>query len=292
MPRGTPAAIRALLRRCLERNAKNRLRDIGEARVAIEAALTGEAAETAAPLPQPRSPLAWIAAAVVFALLFGALAWVHFREAPPQRQRVKFQIAPPAGELGGFNLSPDGRFLAIVTSEGSTTLKIWVRSLDGLDARLLDRPSRPQELYSVLVLGWEQLAYQSGDKLYKIARIGGPPVVLADAPERIQRGIWPDGGIILFGTASGLFRVSSSGGAPVKLDDQAAESPAWLPNGRFLYVRTGGVFAGSLSGGKPVAILPERAAATYVLPLKAGLPGQLLFIRGETLLAQLALARL
>jgi Tol biopolymer transport system component len=286
LPRGTPAAIRTLLRRCLERNAKNRLRDIGEARVAIEASLAGEAAETVVPLPPRRSPVSWVAVAAVFALAFGALAWVHFGETTRQRQRFKSQIAPPAGELGSFKISPDGRFLAIVTEEGSTGLKIWIRSLDGLDTRLLTDVQGLRNF--TLFWSWdgEQLAYQSGDKLYKIARIGGPPVFLADAPEQIQRGVWMDGGIILFGTASGLFRVSSSGGAPVKLDDQASESPAWLPNGRFLYVRAGGIFAGSLSGGRPVAILPERAAATYVLPLKAGLPGQLLFIRRETLLAQ------
>jgi len=284
LPRETPAAIRGLLRRCLDRNAKNRLRDIGEARIAIEAAF--QPAEPAAPPPKPQSPFAWIAAAVVFALLFGALAFVHFRAAPPQRQRVKFQIDPPAGELGGFRLSPDGRFLAIVTSEGSTTLKIWIRSLDGLETRLL---TDIQGLRSfTLFWSWdgEQLAFQSGDKLYKIARIGGPPVVLADAPQPIQGGVWLDGGVILFGTASGLFRVSSSGDAPVRIDDQSAESPAWLPGGRFLYVRANGTFAGSLDGGKPVPILPDRAASTYVLPLKVGLPGHLLFVRGETLLAQ------
>src|ERR1035437_10232561 len=183
-----PATIRALLRRCLDRNAKNRLRNIGEARIAIEAAF--QPADPPAPPPKPQSPFAWIAAAVVFALSFGALAFVHFREAPPQRQRVKFQIDPPAGELGGFRLSPDGRFLAIVTSEGSTTRKIWIRSLDGLETRLL---TDIQGLRSfTLFWSWdgEQIAFQSGDKLYKIARIGGPPVVLADAPRPIQGGVW------------------------------------------------------------------------------------------------------
>src|ERR1035437_6475457 len=58
-PRETPATIRALLRRCLDRNAKNRLRDIGEARIAIEAAF--QPAEPAAPPPKPQSPFAWIA---------------------------------------------------------------------------------------------------------------------------------------------------------------------------------------------------------------------------------------
>ena len=277
LPKDTPASVRLLLERCLERDRKNRLRDLGDAWLTTE---------PAAPPPKPQSPFAWIAAAVVFALSFGALAFVHFREAPPQRQRVKFQINPPTGKLDGLSLSPDGRFLAIVTSEGSTTRKIWIRSLDGLETRLLTDIEGLRSF--ALFWSWdgEQIAFQSGDKLYKIARIGGPPVVFADTPQPIQGGVWLDGGVILFGTASGLFRVSSSGGAPVRIDDQSAESPAWLPGGRFLYVRANGTFAGSLDGGKPVPILPDRAASTYVLPLKAGLPGYLLFVRGETLLAQ------
>jgi hypothetical protein len=48
LPRETPPAIRGLLRRCLDRNVKNRLRDIGEARIAIEAALSGASVETGA----------------------------------------------------------------------------------------------------------------------------------------------------------------------------------------------------------------------------------------------------
>jgi hypothetical protein len=93
LPREAPPAIRILLRRCLERNPKNRLRDIGEARIAIDAAF--QPVEPAAPPPQPRRPFAWIAAATIFGLAFRALALVHFREAPTQRQRAKFQIAPP-----------------------------------------------------------------------------------------------------------------------------------------------------------------------------------------------------
>ena len=284
LPRETPAAIQVLLRRCLERNPKNRLRDIGEARIAIQAAF--QSMEPAAPAPRSPSPFAWIAAVVVFALAFGALAFVHFRETPAQGQRVRFQIDPKEGPLNGFSLSPDGRFLAIVTVEGSTTQKIWIRSLDGLETRLLTDVEGLGN--STLFWSWdgEQMAFQSGDKLYKIARIGGPPVVLASVPQQIQGGVWLDGGVILLGTAGGLFRVSSSGGAPVKIDDQSVESPAWLPGGRFLYVRSDGIFVGSLQGGKPTKVLADRTASTYVLPLKAGLPGHLLFVRGETLLAQ------
>ena len=66
LPRDTPAEIRRLLRRCLDRNVKNRLRDIGEARIAIEAALAGETLVEGAPNPDDarRMWLAWSVAAV------------------------------------------------------------------------------------------------------------------------------------------------------------------------------------------------------------------------------------
>jgi eukaryotic-like serine/threonine-protein kinase len=285
LPRETPAAIRGLLRRCLDRNAKNRLRDIGEARVAIEAAF-----QPVEPAESPRSrrtPFAWIAAAV-FALSLGALAFVHLRQPPPERKHVRFQINLPEGELLDCKLSPDGKFLAFVTTAWTNRHKYWIRSLDGLDTRLLMDIEAESRLDGHLFWSWdgENVAFQSAGKLYKIARNGGPPVVLADQPLPFGGGVWLDSGVIVFGTAGGLFRLSSSGGALVKLDDRRTALPAWLPGRRFLYMRQDGIFAGSLEGETPVRILADRAVAAYVPPLKPGLPGHLLSIRGETLLAQ------
>jgi serine/threonine protein kinase len=284
LPRETPAAVHGLLRRCLDRNAKNRLRDIGEARVAIESAL--QPVEPAERPLTPRSPFAWIAAAV-FALSLGVLALVHLRESPPERQHVRFQVNPPESGLIDCKLSPDGRFLALVTTAGTNRRKYWIRSLDGLDTRLLMDIDAESRFDTRLFWSWdgEYIAFQSAGKLYKIARNGGPPVKLADQPLPFGGGAWLDSGVIVFGTASGLFRVSPSGGAPVKIDDRRTAFPAWLPGRRFLYAREDGIFAGSLDGDKPVRILPDRAATAYVPPLKPGLPGHLLLVRGDTLLA-------
>jgi Tol biopolymer transport system component len=284
LPRDTPPAIRALLRRCLDRNPKNRLRDIGEARVAIDGAF--QPVEPAVPAPKRLSSFVWIAATVVFGLSLAALAFFHFRETPPERQHVRFQINSPEGQLGSFKLSPDGRFLAFTTGIGSAERRVWIRSLDGLDTRLLT------DIHGIgnfsLFWSWdgEHIAFQFRDKLYTIGRDGGTPVVLTDAPLPILGCVWLDNGVIVFGTASGLFRVSSSGGPPVKIDDQSAESLAWLPGRRFLCVLANGIFAESLDGRKPVQILPDHTLSAYVLPLKPGRPGHLLFVRGETLWAQ------
>src|SRR5271156_5675566 len=67
LPRETPSEIRRLLRRCLDRDVKNRLRDIGEARIAIEAALAGETLVEGAPKPDDARRM-WLAWSVAGAL--------------------------------------------------------------------------------------------------------------------------------------------------------------------------------------------------------------------------------
>jgi len=192
LPRTTPTAIRQLLRRCLDRNLSNRLRDIGEARIAIDGAFQPD--EATSPAGKARSLITWIGAMSVLALALAALAFIHFRPSPSERQHFSFQISPPEGQLVSFRLSPDGKFLAMVTSEESRS-KIWIRSLDRPDAQLL---TDMRESFDV---AWSQdgkyIGFLSGDKLYKIARSGGPPVFLADAPSAPSGGVWLDGGIIL-----------------------------------------------------------------------------------------------
>ena len=283
LPDDAPPGIRGLLRRCLDRDPKGRLRDIGEARIAINRAfLPGEPAAGAA---RSQLPYGWIAAAV-FGCALGVLAMLHFRETPSARPRLQFQINPPKGGLEQFKLSPDGRFLAFNMVEGSTTTKIWIRPLDGLEAKLVAENQGLQNFDYFWSADGEYIVYQSGDKLYRIASKGGPPVVLANIPLGIRGGVGLDGGTILFSTTEGLFRLPLSGGVPVKIGDQVVESMTWLPGRRFVYVRNKEVFAGSLDGEKPIRILSDAIAPVYVPPPGPGLPDYLLFVRGGTLVAQ------
>ena len=286
LPHGTPAAIRTLLRRCLDRNPKNRLRDIGEARFAIEAPLAGEAAETAVPLPSTsQSPLLGRRRGSVCSGIRGVGVGAFPRDhAPASALQISDRRA--GGRTGHFQ---DIAGWPVPRHRHSRRVD-RAQNLDPIAGRprcpAVDRCSRPRELYAVLVLGWGATRLPvGGQTVQDRARWRSPGRLGGCARADSTRGLagWRHHPVR---HGQRTFRVSSSGGAPVKLDDQAAESPAWLPNGHFLYVRAGGVFAGALSGGRPVPILPERTAATYVLPLKAGLPGRLLFIRRETLLAQ------
>ena len=288
---GVPAQVTPLLKRCLEKDPKKRLRDIGDA----WALLIEEEQAKAAPLRSRLVAARWMAATGVALVACAILAFVHFREAPPERRSVRFQI--PALETSStdfFKLSPDGHLLAF-TAGG----RLWIRPLDSLQARPLPGTEGASKLF------WSPdsqfIAFFAQGKLQKIAASGGPAQVLCNATEP-NGGTWNQDGVIVFpiSLTSGLFRVSAAGGPPVPLAKPNASRrsipqilPEFLPDGRhFLYRGLGtpeeeGIYAGSLDGTPATRLLPDSSNASYVPA--AGAPGQngyLLFRRGEALMAQ------
>jgi len=281
LPRDTPTAIRQLLQRCLDRDPKSRLRDIGEARVAIAKAF--HPVEVSTPPAKAGRPFAWTAAASILSLSLALLAFIHFRETAPERQHFRFEINPPEGLLESFRLSPDGKFLAIITEEASKN-RIWIRSIGRLDTQLLTDINEGNDV------AWspdgKYIGFLSGNKFYKIARSGGPPVFWGDSPPVPTGGVWLDGGVKIITAIGGLYRFPAFDGPAVRMSDHSSFGPAWLPGEQFLYSRADGIFVGSLDGGKPKRILPDRTTAQYVPPPNRGSLGHLLFVRTKTLLAQ------
>jgi serine/threonine protein kinase len=286
LPAATPPAIETLVRRCLDRDARTRLRDIGEARVAMDraAASPGESGHRPA---KARSPLAWIAAAAVLALALSGVSFVHFLEAPPLKHRIQFQINPPSGRLVDLKLSPDGRFLAMLVRDSASEAKIWLRALDGLEARSLATVPGPSSS-----LFWSadaaHLAFDSQGKLYKIARTGGPPVFLSTLSGTLSGGAWRDDSLLLYSTRGGIYRVAASGGATARVDTAGESSafPVWLEGRRFLYATPNGIVGASLDGTKPKRILADVSPIAYVPAQTSGSEAHVLFVRGETLMAQ------
>ena len=304
-----PARVHKLLRWCLEKDRKQRLQSIGDARRMLE-----EAPETAAVAAASRSRLGSITsvAAGVFAVAFAVLAFIHFREQPPASEVTRFQIPFPANTAPypfgvPQEISPDGRTLAFAATEKNGMQLLWIRSLDSLEARQIpgtDLASTPQPFF------WSAdsrfLAFLSSDhKLKKVDVAGGPPQTLCDAGD-VDGGSWSRDGVILFGgVQEGVMRVSEGGGTatPVtSLDSGRADLghffPKFLPDGRhFLYFRysptvslNGGIFVGSLDA-KPSEqsvkpLLANQLVPMYYVPSGNSDSGHLLFYREGTLLAQ------
>jgi serine/threonine protein kinase len=236
-----PANLLPLLKKCLEKDPKNRLRDIGDMDLLLEPSPIGGAKSPPRAEARP-TWTAWVAAGAATILAAG-LAFIHFREQPPVAELQRFQISAP--EKTTFNnallLSPDGRKLAFTTSgEGGNLL--WVRSLDTLQARTIAPwTQNPVPFWSP---DSRFIAYQQDGKLKKVDVAGGPPITLCDAPINFGGGSWSKDDIIVFGDRGGrLMQVSAGGGVPAPLTNLGSQEsshslPSFLPDGKhFLYWR-------------------------------------------------------
>jgi len=313
LPASAALRIRQLLHRCLTKDAKQRLRDIGEARIAIEETLSGASDVATGLVPsvgQPQEPalsavkgsplqraLPW-ALAVVF--LLGAIisSVSYWRLARAPARAIVSEIEPPEQTQFGLYLgppviSPDGQTLAFAAVDltGKRKTMLWVRSLDSPVARPLPGTEGASDPF------WSadsrSVGFFADDKLKTIEASGGPAVVVADAPYA-GGGSWNRDGTIVFvpHTAKGIYRVSASGGAPAPvIPPDTSKSwlyvgPRFLPDGKhFLYVTQygdpalAGIYFASLDGKERRLVLREGNSALYA-------SGYLLYPRGNTLMAQ------
>jgi serine/threonine protein kinase/Tol biopolymer transport system component len=313
LPTEVPPRLVALLRDCLVRDPKQRLRDIGDARRVLDQIIAGvpdPASAVASAQSQTRRSsaraLPW-GVAVVALVGAAALAFVHFGERPSVQQTIRFQVpGPEKSRIVSFALSPDGRYLAFATGDpysgvqGGT--KVWLRPVDSLEARAVTGTEGTSVLPDQVFWspGSDSIGFVTQDgKLKKVSISGGPPQTIASPVEPITHGAWGPNGVILLARNPRLpiQRLPDVGGALVdvtKNDGQNQSQPQFLPDGRhFLYwvagasAETNGVYVASLENdGKTRRLLPDSTVARYVPPATTGRSGHLLFVRENTLVAQ------
>jgi len=308
LPPETPPAIRRLLRRCLERNPKNRLHDIADARLVLDEVASGREKErdgTPAHRAESsgwRRPLPWLLAATtaLTTLVAGTLAIVQLRSPRDEPARaLRLEITPPGSSSPTnrdqfFELSPDGRFLVLVRGG-----ELWVRPLDATTARRIEGVTDASYPFWSPDGAW--IGFFEGGELRKVAREGGRPQKICAAPDG-RGATWSSEGVILFSDRFGnygLSRVSAQGGTPTAVTRIAGDAgnelhryPQFLPDGKsflFLYLapspEVSGVYLGRLDGDAPERVLEGTDQAAYARV--AGSGDEFLFHRRDkTLLAQ------
>jgi eukaryotic-like serine/threonine-protein kinase len=300
LPADTPAGVRQLLRRCLDRNLRNRLRDIGEARVMLEA--SEAEGEPAAPAPVQSRALPWIVGGVVVAVGLAGAGAAWLLPQPPAGLEVTFPLNFPAGaaEPGGYALvgspSLDGRSIAFTASGADRKESLWVRHLGSATARQLE------DTGGALAPFWSPdgqfVAYfASPGQLKKAPVAGGPPQSLSklDTGGLITSGnggTWSRDGVIVVGLVGELplMRVSAAAGGEPRpvfpLDTAAGEVghswPQFLPDGRHLLYfsrnrdpEKSAIYVQEMGSAQRVEVMRSRYHAMWAPP------GYLVFPRGE-----------
>jgi Tol biopolymer transport system component len=304
VPDSVPARIRELLRRCLQKDTKQRLQAIGDARITLEEVLSGTPQEAGALQAQIAAAPFWVralpwAAGVLLALVVGVAVW-ELRPRPEPPPVVQFSFGPPAGDtlaffLGGMPLaiSPDGTAVVYMVRHSGIS-QLYLRRVDRLEAT----PLRGTEngLLPFFSPDGQWVAFFAAGKLRKVSVLGGTPVTLCEAPAGFG-GTWaPDNSIIFTPTmGSGLMRVSAAGGTPepfTKLDSSKGERshrlPQVLPGGKAVLFN-GGDFVGNSLINAPISLAALKTGEVRTLALQGSnvryLPRNLVFTRGETLFA-------
>ncbi len=302
LPSSAPTSVTRLLRRCLDRDPRSRLRDIGEARVALEEAAAG-------PVPVDDPPLAvgapgrgwrqavpWLGGAVAGSILT-ASALTNPGPAPPAAvsrfaMQLPTDVTFSAGPGSSLALSPDGRTLVYVGQpEQAGAGQLYRQDFDALEP--MPVPGSLGARAPFFSPDGEWIAFVAENLLKRVSTRGGPPLTIAEAPGIASGGSWhPDGDIVFTVRNGGLMRVGAEGGTPEPIttveDDAGVQDHLWphvTPDGRaVLYT----VWSGSLDTAQ-VAVKPLAGGPGSTLLRGSGpryLPtGHLVFQRDGALWA-------
>jgi Tol biopolymer transport system component len=244
LPAEAPRSIRALLRRCLERNVRNRLRDIGEARIVLENLANPAHEDGAEGFPTPSTPgsnkVAWVAAGVL-ALALSAVGFGWWRS-PRLVDRPLIQLSVDLGPdavVGARTtavLSPDGTRIVFPIRGSNGVRQLATRTLDQPKATAMSGTEGGSDAFFSPDGEW--IGFFADGKLKKAAVQGGAPVTLCEAGDP-RGGSWGEDGNIVFTPQvdSGLMRVSSAGGTRQPLtnvgnSDAIHRWPQVLPGGK------------------------------------------------------------
>ncbi len=283
LPPDVPIAIRALIRRCLEKDRKRRVGDIAVVQFLLNEPAVAADAVVHEHASGRRGMIAAVAlAGIVGGGVIGALA-LRFLTAPEPPRVARFEmVAPqsaPFASSAGVNVivSPNGSSIVYSAQPGGID-QLLLRRIDDIAAKAI--PGTERATNPFFSPDGNRVGFVSGGQLKTIALSGGPPSVVCDLTGQVQGATWA-GDAIVFGQAgSGLFRVPAVGGQPQRIaapDAKAGETdyrwPEALPGGNavlYTVFASGGVRQARIAvrriDGSDPRILVEGGTNPHYVP--------------------------
>ena len=311
LPESTPANIRVLLRRCLQKDPTHRLHDIADARIEISEtqsgtleafALPGET--TAAPRLFRRNVILVALVCLITGILIAGVILVNLaRPGPPEPPVVsRFSIPLPKDKPLLLNttpacslaISPDGSRLVYVGRGDNGVRQLYVRSLNELEIKPIPGTEDARNPFFSPDGQWVGFFTNEKKQLKKVALTGGEPLILIkDVPfSGTAFGSWAEDDTIVFsafGGKRGLHRISENGETlesllPPDIEVKGIRYPQVLPGSNaILYTRR--LIRGDSrievffpSTGKHEIVLKDAVCGKYLRS------GHLIFVRDNVLM--------
>jgi serine/threonine protein kinase len=296
---GIQPSLSTLVRHCLVRDRKNRIRHMADVRLFLDSAETGSSSSVNELVRFERPRPAWLWPVAVGGLtiagLMGGFAAARFlaRSEPPLP--IHLPTAPPSGLTPtlGFGpsvaVSPDGRTAVYVLESGTGTM-LYMKRLEELEARPIGGTQGGRSPFFSPRGQWVGFYDEDDRRLKRVSIGGGEPVVITDTDFRVGAAWAPDD-TILFASNHGLVRVPAAGGIPQPVTRAEAGQHRWptlLPGGRvalFTSIPARGnydeadIVAVDLNGGSPKVVL-KSAYYPHYAPT-----GHLVFVQGNSVVA-------
>jgi len=299
LPAGCPARLRDLIRDCLVRDPKQRLRDAGDARITLGRVLSQGPDDklVATAVRGWRRHAPWlVSGALAIALVAALVGRAPGPKAPQSTTSLRLNVDLGVRLVGRSPLafSRDGQMLAFT---GQRTLdepvSLHVQRLDQEQATVVAGTEDAGNPFFSPDGKW--VAFFAGGKLKKVEVAGGPVATLADSPDS-RGGTWSENDSIIVAptTAGGLMSIPPNGGTPTALTtlgelggDSSHRWPQALPGGRAVLftIGAGGDFEDATIAVQPSPREPWKALIHGGYHARYLERGHLVYIHGGTMMA-------
>ena len=271
------AGLRRLVRRCLQKEPQQRIRDVGDVRLDMM-----ETAETDTAEPPARRNAFRLAVALLVAFCAGLLVMAVSQDRRPtagNASRVmRLDVVPTTEALGNgpgpdFVISRDGSRMAYLAEASGRTM-LYIRALDEFESVPVAGTEGAEDLFYCPYGDWIGFESPLEQALMKVSFAGDAPEAILDYRNTLGAACHPDGGLIL-ALLPGLVRIPAGGGEPQQFpppsESQLYSGPHVLPGGKAVVLMVGAVgdFLNqtaavlSLDTGELTELFPASGSATY-----------------------------
>jgi serine/threonine-protein kinase len=275
MPPGLPSTLVLFLKRCLQKDPKQRIPDIATMRLALDGAFdTGvpDKAVASAGRQSPRTLVWGLAATAVLSLAVAALAlWNRPLAVPQTAARLTIALPEGAEITSSPAITANGRTVAYAARQGTENSQLYLRDLNSFESRVVPGSNGGRQPFFSPDGKW--VAFFAQGHLQKAEVAGGAPIRIVEAAYSFG-GTWTEDNTIIYAASlgSGLLQIPASGGAPRSISKPDGAANGYEPWANAVYFWKTASASNRDPGGLIWKTFPEDSFSARV-PRESQLPG-------------------